>query len=228
VPPPGNCLPGRCFAEAAETWAQASEGVKKSCCHAERSEASAFIRSKTKKCRFLATLGMTGPADFFTPSQHVGRNPPGRGTARGRAAVQPSFGDATRAGLRTPSSLPKNAGISRNASMRNNEVINDAFCNVFSLRGASSCLPCGQMVPAKLHKTQEVVGYYPRFPCAMRNAARMSTALPVSIRPNAALVACLHSANNTPQAFEVRMINATKTGQPKLFPRGPKAKALRP
>jgi hypothetical protein len=38
-------------------------------CHAERSEASAFIPLKTKKCRFLATLGMTGPVDFFTPSQ---------------------------------------------------------------------------------------------------------------------------------------------------------------
>jgi signal transduction histidine kinase/predicted RNA-binding protein with RPS1 domain/DNA-binding response OmpR family regulator len=45
--------------------------VKKSCCHAERSEASAFIPLKKKKCRFLATLGMTGPVDFFTPSESL-------------------------------------------------------------------------------------------------------------------------------------------------------------
>jgi hypothetical protein len=38
----------------------------------ERSEASAFIPLKTKKCRFLATLGMTGPVDFFTPSEGRG------------------------------------------------------------------------------------------------------------------------------------------------------------
>jgi hypothetical protein len=40
----------------------------------ERSEASAFIRLKTKKCRFLATLGMTGPVDFFTPSFALGHS----------------------------------------------------------------------------------------------------------------------------------------------------------
>jgi len=49
-------------------WSTAQEAVKKPhCyeektipnCHAERSEASAFIRLKTEKCRFLAALGMT-------------------------------------------------------------------------------------------------------------------------------------------------------------------------
>ena len=48
---------------------QPSGGVKKSPCHAERSEASAFISLKTHKCRFLAPLGMTGLGDFFTPSR---------------------------------------------------------------------------------------------------------------------------------------------------------------
>jgi len=33
-------------------------------CHAERSEASAFISLKTNKCRFLASLGMTRTGDF--------------------------------------------------------------------------------------------------------------------------------------------------------------------
>jgi hypothetical protein len=37
-------------------------------CHAERSEASAFIFLKTNNCRFFAALRMTGIADFFTPS----------------------------------------------------------------------------------------------------------------------------------------------------------------
>ena len=37
-------------------------------CHAERSEASAFIFFKTNNCRFFAALRMTGIADFFTRS----------------------------------------------------------------------------------------------------------------------------------------------------------------
>jgi hypothetical protein len=37
-------------------------------CHAERSEASAFIFLKTNNCRFFAALRMTGIADFFTRS----------------------------------------------------------------------------------------------------------------------------------------------------------------
>jgi hypothetical protein len=35
-------------------------------CHAERSEASAFIFLKTNDCRFFAALRMTGVVDFFT------------------------------------------------------------------------------------------------------------------------------------------------------------------
>jgi hypothetical protein len=35
-------------------------------CHAERSEASAFIFLKTNNCRFFAALRMTGIVDFFT------------------------------------------------------------------------------------------------------------------------------------------------------------------
>ena len=38
-------------------------------CHAERSEASAFISLRTDRCRFLAALGMTGLVDFFTTSE---------------------------------------------------------------------------------------------------------------------------------------------------------------
>jgi hypothetical protein len=37
-------------------------------CHAERSEASAFIFLITNNCRFFAALRMTGIADFFTAS----------------------------------------------------------------------------------------------------------------------------------------------------------------
>jgi hypothetical protein len=37
-------------------------------CHAERSEASAFISLKTNNCRFFAALRMTGIVDFFTAS----------------------------------------------------------------------------------------------------------------------------------------------------------------
>ncbi len=37
---------------------------EKTVCHAERSEASAFISLKTNKCRFLAALGMTGLVIF--------------------------------------------------------------------------------------------------------------------------------------------------------------------
>jgi hypothetical protein len=37
-------------------------------CHAERSEAPAFIFLKTNNCRFFASLRMTGWIDFFTPS----------------------------------------------------------------------------------------------------------------------------------------------------------------
>jgi hypothetical protein len=48
-----------------------NEAVKHSCCHAERSEASAFIPLKTDKCRFLAPLGMTGLGDFFTASMRA-------------------------------------------------------------------------------------------------------------------------------------------------------------
>jgi len=50
------------------------EGVKKSRCHAERSEASAFMSLKTSKCRFLASLGMTGLGGFFTPSDSWGED----------------------------------------------------------------------------------------------------------------------------------------------------------
>jgi len=38
-------------------------------------EASAFTRLKTKKCRFLAALGMTGPVDFFTPTWYPSLRP---------------------------------------------------------------------------------------------------------------------------------------------------------
>jgi len=40
--------------------------VKKSVCHAERSEASAFISLKTNNCRSFASLRMTGVVDLFT------------------------------------------------------------------------------------------------------------------------------------------------------------------
>jgi hypothetical protein len=41
-------------------------------CHAERSEASAFIFLKTNNCRFFAALRMTGIVDFFTASLPLG------------------------------------------------------------------------------------------------------------------------------------------------------------
>ena len=53
-------LPPRC--------AESLRRCEKIACHAERSEASAFISWKTNNCRFLAPLGMTRLGDFFTPS----------------------------------------------------------------------------------------------------------------------------------------------------------------
>jgi hypothetical protein len=50
-------------------WPTAQEGVKKSHCHAERSEASAFIFLKANNCGFFAALRMTAVGDFFTPSK---------------------------------------------------------------------------------------------------------------------------------------------------------------
>jgi hypothetical protein len=44
-------------------------GCEKIGCHAERSEASAFIFLKTNDCRFFAALRMTGVVDFFTASK---------------------------------------------------------------------------------------------------------------------------------------------------------------
>jgi hypothetical protein len=38
--------------------------------HSERSEESAFIFLKTNKCRFFASLRMTGLGDFFTRSRN--------------------------------------------------------------------------------------------------------------------------------------------------------------
>ena len=43
-------------------------------CHSERSEesGSVFLTLRTeRRARFLASLGMTAPVDFFTPSRHL-------------------------------------------------------------------------------------------------------------------------------------------------------------
>jgi len=51
---------------------RAPGGVKEWVCHAERSEESAFISLNSNKCRFLASLGMTGRVELFTRSYALG------------------------------------------------------------------------------------------------------------------------------------------------------------
>jgi hypothetical protein len=51
-----------------------------------------FISLKTNKCRFLASLGMTGPGDYFTPSQPFrksGRQ--SRAESRREMLLQPDY-----------------------------------------------------------------------------------------------------------------------------------------
>jgi hypothetical protein len=55
--------------EGGKNLAQGATSCEKIGCHAERSEASAFIFLKTNNCRFFAALRMTGIVNFFTASK---------------------------------------------------------------------------------------------------------------------------------------------------------------
>jgi len=50
--------------------------VKKSSVMLSEAKHLHFISLKTNKCRFLASLGMTGPGDFFTASYALGHSMP--------------------------------------------------------------------------------------------------------------------------------------------------------
>jgi len=77
------------------TFSQAVEGVKGSQCHAEPvrfaqgklSAASGLISLRTNKCRFLASLGMTGVGDSFTASK------PWEGSGGQKSLISPVRGD---------------------------------------------------------------------------------------------------------------------------------------